>query len=111
MFNFLSSWKSEQCETGTAQAKQDAFGLVWLFAVIAPLLTVLFNYVFQKWYWGLMDDLAILDSGTGIIDRFWSYYAGLCTWGVFRPLYVLHSSVTYTLFERIPHLFYIFRLF
>lgn len=111
MSNSRSAWKPEQWETGAARAERDAFGLVWLFAVIAPLLTILFNYIFQKWWWGLMDDLAILNSGAGIIDRFRSYYVGLCAWGVFRPLYVLHSSVAYTLFERVPRLFYIFRLF
>ncbi len=64
----------------------------------------------SSWSWGLMDDLAILNKGVGFVERAVSYHRGLCSWGVFRPVFVLHSAFAYTVFENSPKYFYMFKL-
>jgi len=79
--------------------------------VAVPLLTLLLGFVFQKWSWGLMDDLQILEAGTGVIDRTVHYFQSSRAFGQFRLVWPAHCGLFYTLFERRPDLFYIFRLF
>lgn len=85
--------------------------IVWLMVVFSPILTILFSFIFSSWSWGLMDDLAILNSGNNFLERLATYSMGLCSWGVFRPTFVLHSAFAYTIFENIPKGFYIFKMF
>lgn len=99
-------------EDRRAQDNDDAISFVcWLPAALVPLAALLFAFVLRRWNWGLMDDLTILGTGSGARERFWNYFTGMCEWGVFRPVYALHSAAFYTLFERMPQWFYVFRLF
>jgi hypothetical protein len=85
--------------------------LLWVIPALLPLLLILFFYVLRPWSWGLMDDLTILSSGTGIAGRFMKYFIDLVNWGVFRPTFVAHSAVFYTTFEHAPGLFYVLKWF
>ncbi|GEM_PF-1235240 len=92
--------------------KSDDLEQFWLWAIVAaaPLVTLFFSFILGPWSWGLMDDYTILVSGGGIAQRFSSYLSGLGQWGVFRPTFVVHSAVFYSIFANSPKLFYIFRL-
>ncbi|MCR4337865.1 MAG: hypothetical protein NUV91_08695 [Candidatus Omnitrophica bacterium] len=87
------------------------FSFLWLTVAIVPLVTLLLNFIFLRWDWGLMDDMAILNSGSTMVDRFQGYGHALMEWGVLRFTFVAHSSAVYTLFENNPQLLYIFKLF
>ena len=82
---------------------------LWIFAVLSPLLTLLFAFLWQRWDWGLMDDVTILNSGAGWLERFQDYFRSTRLFGQFKPFYALHSAVFYTIFADLPKGFYIFR--
>jgi len=82
----------------------------WLLVVLSPIFAIFFSYMFSSWSWGLMDDMAILNSGNNFAERGYSYFVSLSRWGVFRPTFVLHSAFFYTVFESCPKGFYIFKL-
>jgi hypothetical protein len=83
--------------------------LLWLFPIIVPLGTILLSFYLQEWYWGLMDDAAILGSGNNFAERlsYLNTYNG--TAGMFRPTFALHSVVFYTLFEDSPVLMHVLK--
>lgn len=85
--------------------------LIWFLPALAPFLLILFSFIFDVWSWGLMDDHGILECGTGSLSRWRQYFPGLIQWGVFRPVFVLHSAVFYSLFSSSAKAFYIFKLF
>lgn len=85
--------------------------LIWSLPVLVPFLLVFFSYVFDVWSWGLMDDLSILACGTDIFSRWQKYFFDLILWGVFRPIFVLHTAIFYSLFASFPKGFYILKLF
>lgn len=89
--------------------EREQFGL-WAIVAAVPLITLFFSFILGPWSWGLMDDYTILASGSGIAQRFASYFAGLGQWGVFRPAFVAHSAIFYSIFANSPKSFYIFRL-
>ncbi|MBF0618903.1 MAG: hypothetical protein HQL19_01915 [Candidatus Omnitrophica bacterium] len=84
-------------------------GLLWGIAAGVPLLLILFSYLNQTWSWGLMDDVSILSTGSGVMERYGLYFKALCNWGVFRPTFVMHSAIFYSLFEKAPGFFHIFK--
>ena len=84
--------------------------LMWLIVALCPLLTILYSFILQKWTWGLMDDLQILESGSTIMERSISYLKTTRAFGQFKPLHAFHSGIFYTLFEHAPHHFHIFKL-
>ncbi len=43
--------------------------LLWVFPIIVPLGTILLSFYLQEWYWGLMDDAAILAMGRNFAER------------------------------------------
>jgi len=85
--------------------------LIWFLPVLAPFLLILFSYFFDIWSWGLMDDHAILDCGTNTLTRWHQYFPALIRWGIFRPIFALHSAIFYSLFSSSAKGFYIFKLF
>ena len=49
---------------------QSLENLLWWFPSLVPLFTILLSFYLQEWYWGLMDDVQLLQSGTNISERF-----------------------------------------
>jgi len=92
-------------KNGLENEDKDSFAL-WIISAITPVFILLFAFVFYPWNWGLMDDWTILDAGQNIAERLAHYQFG----AVFRPVYSVHASVFYSLFENNPQLFHIFRL-
>ena len=81
--------------------------LLWTVPVIVPLGTILLSFYLQEWYWGLMDDLQFLQSGTNTSERFVNYLAALAAFGHFNPTSALRSAVAYTWFEHAPVLVHV----
>ena len=81
--------------------------LLWTVPVIVPLGTILLSFYLQEWYWGLMDDTGLLQSGTNISERFVNYLAALVAFGHYNPTSALRSAVTYTWFEHAPVLVHV----
>ena len=42
---------------------------LWIFPAIVPLLVIINSYFLDIWYWGLMDDHAILSTGHDFASR------------------------------------------
>ena len=76
--------------------------LLWIFPIIVPLGNILLSFYLQEWYWGLMDDVQLLRSGTNISERFVNYLAALIAFGHFNPTSAMRSAVIYTWFEHTP---------
>lgn len=84
---------------------------LWIFVFLLPILTIILSFILQHWDWGLMDDVTILNSGSGIVSRFWSYFKATLQFGQFKPLFPLHVSIFYSIFEEHPDWLYIARVF
>ncbi len=91
--------------------KKDIYHFVWIFAVLPPLVTILFSYILGVWSWGLMDDLQILTLSGSMLDKAWEYFQGFISFGEFKPVWTLHCGIFYTVFQNSPKLFYIFKWF
>ena len=87
--------------------KYASLNLLWLFPIIVPLGTILLSFYLQEWYWGLMDDVQLLGSGTNISERFVNYLAALIAFGHFNPTSAMRSAVIYTWFEHAPVLVHV----
>jgi hypothetical protein len=74
---------------------------------IVPLVSILVSFYVQDWYWGLMDDVQVLESGTNISERFVNYLAVLIGFGHFNPTSAMRSAVIYTWFEHAPVLVHV----
>jgi hypothetical protein len=74
---------------------------------IVPLVSILVSFYLQDWYWGLMDDVQLLESGTNISERFVNYLAVLIGVGHFNPTSAMRSAVIYTWFEHAPVLVHV----
>ncbi len=85
--------------------------VLWIFPVLLPLLTIILSFALEKWNWGLMDDSNILTLGNNVASRAWLWFQGLRSYGQFKPFTALHAGIFYTLFEKNPVGFYIFRVF
>ena len=81
---------------------QSLENLLWWFPSLVPLFTILLSFYLLEWYWGLMDDVQLLQSGTNISERFVNYLATLVAFGHFNPTSALRSAVIYTWFEYVP---------
>lgn len=84
-----------------------ALSLLWLMPAMVPLVTILISFYLQEWYWGLMDDVQLLGSGTNIPGRFVNYLAVLVAFGHFNPTSAMRSAVIYTWFEHAPVLVHV----
>lgn len=89
--------------------KANTVALLWFLAACVPIITIILSFILQKWNWGLMDDSNILTLGDNVFQRAWLWFQGLRSYGEFKPLTALHAGIFYTLFEKNPVGFYVFR--
>ena len=73
--------------------------VLWIFPLIVPFLIIIFKYILQGWYWGLMDDSLVLQAGPGMYKIFSKFFSAMFNFGQFRPMLALHVSIFYSLFE------------
>ncbi|MBN3040105.1 MAG: hypothetical protein JW867_03180 [Candidatus Omnitrophica bacterium] len=77
--------------------------------VIAPLLTIIFSYIFDTWDWGLMDDMWIIHSGTNALTRSLNLFRAMLNFGQFRLTFAVYAGFFYSIFKNYPVFFYIFK--
>ncbi|MBF0531644.1 MAG: hypothetical protein HQL23_00940 [Candidatus Omnitrophica bacterium] len=97
-------------ETKTGDAESGGESIVWIFAAAAPALTLLWAFILQKWSWGLMDDISLLNLPGNIFQRAWTIYRGFLAFGELKPIFALHAAVFYQIFAGFPTGFYVFKL-
>lgn len=83
--------------------------MLWVFPFLLPVLTIIFSFLLQRWDWGFMNDLTILNSGKCILERFVARINHVMAFGEFTPTSALHSAIYYSIFEHFPDWFFIFR--
>ena len=90
--------------------KEQHIFLTWLVVALAPILTILFSYIFGNWSWGLMDDLTLLGFEGSMFQRIWACLTGFIGFGEFKPTFALYVGLFYSTFKSNPVLFYISKL-
>ena len=77
--------------------------LLWVFPIIVPLGTILLSFYLQEWYWGLMDDHAILGSGNNFTERLVNDFGARgFSAGRMQFTFSLRSAIFYTWFKHNP---------
>lgn len=82
---------------------------LWVFPLIVPFLIIIFKYLLQGWYWGLMDDSLILQQGPGMYSIISAFFRSMFHFGQFRPMLALHVGIFYSLFDHEPNILYILK--